>query len=337
MKTVLVTGGSGFLASHAMVKLTKMGHKCISYSRTPPPVGVKLFSDNIEFVIGDTRDWGNLLGTIKKYSVDTILQTASLLMQAAQVSPPITFSIAAKGTLNLLEAARIFDIRRFVYMSGSSVYGGYRDETGKYRDIVTEDVPLTAWSGVYASTKLYCEHLLRNYSAEYGIEGTSIRPADFYGPGQSRRSLHFIKDLVEGALYDKFVYMPHEYDRRMNTGYVKDIATGVALACDVEPHKSNAYNLSCGIIPSPKLSEFVAAVKELIPEATYELWPPTDKFESVGPMSIDKAIKELGYNPKYSKPKDGIKDYIETLKNNPVLRKLDRYAGLAYEWCDRVK
>ncbi|MFT4805184.1 MAG: nucleoside-diphosphate-sugar epimerase, partial [Psychroserpens sp.] len=154
---ILVTGASGFLGSHIADALSDLGHQVTVFDLHESPY---LRADQA-FMKGDVRDAEALLEQTKGF--DVIYHLAALAdLNAAKSKPMETVSINIQGTVNLLEAARVNGIKRFVF--GSTVYV-YSKEGGFYR-----------------CSKQACENYVEEYQKRYGLDYMISRYGSLYGP-----------------------------------------------------------------------------------------------------------------------------------------------------------
>jgi len=305
MATIMVTGGSGFIGSYVLRRLAELGEKAISFARGPPPKDV---ADRIIVETeGDVRYLARIIGVIKKHNVEYIVHTASLLTLDTQRNPPVGFDINVKGTLNVLEAARIMDIRRISYVSGSSVYGS--TEEGEW---VTEDHPLNPVT-IYGAAKCFCERLGLNYVRTCGLDFVAVRYPLVYGPGKERGFPH-LTTCVEDAVSKGSVEIPSGGDQKFGPVYIRDAANGLISTIFAKKLKNRIFNIGPGSSEMYTLHDVAALIKRFIPEARFKIGPGELVEEPIrGPLDITKAREELNYEPRYSRLEDGIREYIEIL------------------------
>ena len=307
---ILVTGGSGFIGSHALRDLIDRGEDVVSFSRHQPPTDVASVAKVETGRKGNVTNLTAILDTIKKYSVNCIIHTASLLTSDAQQNPTIAFDVNARGTLNILEASRIMDVRRVIYISGSSVYGSTKK--GKK---VTEEQPLNPVT-IYGAIKVLSERLGLSYVANYGIEWVAIRYPLVYGPGRER-GFNYIRDCVEDAVFKGHVTIPRGGDQKYAPVYITDAVNGLIKATFKSKLKYRAFNVG----PEPNkmytLHELANIVKQFFPRAKFEIGPGEIIEEPIrGPLDITRARAELSYKPMYPLLEDGVKEYIKNLTKN---------------------
>ena len=154
---VLVTGASGFLGSHIADALSDAGYLVTVFDRVESPY---LRSDQ-RFMLGDIRDFDMLVKHLEGF--DFVYHLAALAdLNAAKTRPLDTVAINIQGTVNLLEAARLNGVKRFVF--GSTVYVYSRE------------------GGFYRCSKQACESYVEEYFKTYGLEYTILRFGSLYGP-----------------------------------------------------------------------------------------------------------------------------------------------------------
>jgi len=302
--TTLVTGGSGFIGSYVLRRLVEKGEDAISYSRSPPPEDVV---DKVTVETGDVRYLKRIIDVIKRHDVEQIVHTVSLLTVASQTNPVLAFNINAKGTLNVLEAARLTNVKRVAYVSGSSVYG--MTEKDKW---VTEDYPRNPVT-LYGAIKCFCEDLGMNYVKTYGLDWVAVRYPMVYGPERKHGFLS-IQHCIEDAVFKKHVKIPSGGDQKYGPVHIKDAANGLVLAIFARGLKHRIFNIGPGTSAMYTLHDLANIVKKFIPEATFDIGPGEVVEEPLrGPLDITRAREELNYEPQYPRLEDGVREFIEIL------------------------
>ena len=188
MKKVLLTGADGFIGSHLTHSLLKNGYKvkALSYYNSFNNYGWLDFTNsnsnkNLKIISGDITD-SSFVNSISK-NVDYIIHLASLIsIPYSFLSPNVYVNTNITGTLNLLEAASLNKIKKFIHTSTSEVYG-----TAQYTPI-DENHPLNPQSP-YAATKVGADSLVNSYFFSRSIPVVTLRPFNVFGPRQSARAI----------------------------------------------------------------------------------------------------------------------------------------------------
>lgn len=178
---ILVTGGAGFIGSHVVERLLSDGARVRVLDNLSTGRRENLPRDErLELIADDIRDVGAVARAMR--DVTAVIHLAAVASVQASVDDPRgTHASNFDGTLNLLEAARIAGVGRFLYASSAAVYGDGAPLP------VSEDTrldPLTP----YAADKLAGEHYLGFYCRQHGLNGTAFRFFNIYGPRQDPSS-----------------------------------------------------------------------------------------------------------------------------------------------------
>ncbi|MCF8196395.1 MAG: NAD-dependent 4,6-dehydratase LegB [Polynucleobacter sp.] len=197
---VLVTGADGFIGSHLVEALVKGGWQVkafVQYNSLNSWGWLdslpKEIIDSLEVFSGDIRDPNGVRVAVK--GCTHILHLAALIaIPYSYHSPDAYVDTNVKGTLNILHAARDFNIEKMVHTSTSEVYG-----TAKYVPI-DENHPLCGQSP-YSASKIAADQLAYSFYASFGVPVTIIRPFNTYGPRQSARAVipAIITQIASGA------------------------------------------------------------------------------------------------------------------------------------------
>jgi UDP-glucose 4-epimerase len=162
---ILLTGGTGYIASHTAVILTNAGHKAVLYDNlvnsNASVVGKleKITGVKLPFVEGDIRDTALLASTLKSYGVEAVIHFAGLKAVGESVQNPLEYyDNNVGGTISLLNAMTMVGIKRLVFSSSATVYGD------PHYLPIDEAHPRSA-THPYGRTKLQIENILEDLAA----------------------------------------------------------------------------------------------------------------------------------------------------------------------------
>jgi UDP-glucose 4-epimerase len=303
---IMITGGIGFLGSYICRELVKDGERVLVLDKfreaeidflkkiRMPDIG-----DEVEFVSGDITDFPFVFETLKKYEVQKIIHTAAItFIPTAVKKPSLTFNVNTVGSFNLLEAGRILDIEKFVYISTASIYGDFQYTPAD------EKHPLNP-KDIYGASKAAADRLTASYYSTYKLPTVIVRTSSIYGPGDLEKRV--AKNFIENALQALPLELHGGGVQRRDFSYVADVAKGVVLALASQRARGETFNITGGTDHSIK--DLAVMVKKFIPKAEIKEVGARAVDVKRGRLDISKAEKTLGYNPEYDLEK-GIKDYI---------------------------
>jgi len=324
-KTILVTGGAGFIGSNICDTLIEQDNivVCLDNFITGKKENIQhLFGNkNFKLIEGDIRNIEDCKNAMQ--GVDIVLHQAALGSIPRSIKDPVTSSaINIDGFINIIIAAKSAGIKRIVYASSSSVYGTSK-ELPKIEENIGE--PLSP----YAITKRANEMYAKVFSEIYGIELIGLRYFNVYGKRQDPFSTY-------AAVIPKFIsaFLKHEspvingdgsYSRDFT--YIDDVVQINQLAATTDkPEAINqVYNVACGDRNS--INELFELLKENLSKYDDQIKtiPPVYGPQRFGDMphtkaSIKKAAELLNYKPLYNFS-EGIKKTVEWYFNNLNKRK----------------
>jgi len=313
----LITGGMGVIGAEVSRRFVREGHRPVIFARHRDESLIGDLRDKVDIEIGDVTDFPSLLHAIKKHQITHIVHAGGLVSALSQANPPMGVQVNIAGTVNVLEAARLFDIKRVVYTSAKGVYGPFPGEYGHptYKPVPEDYVrrPMR----LYDSLKFMAENACEFYRKTYGVDVVWLRFATTYGPGKTARhgTMGVTSRIIEDPFYGRAFTLPKGGDQKDEFIYNKDTALGVYLACVTERLESCVFNIGTGT--GVTLKDFARVVRQFVPSAQLEIGDGLGFFDYPHPMyavfDISRAQKELGYKPQFTL-ETGIADYMEALK-----------------------
>jgi len=298
-ETVLITGGAGFIGSHTAERLARGGSRvvvldnfCDFYDPAIKWARVeRLRALGVVVREGDIRDAARVRSLHEEFAPGAVVHIAAMAgVRPSIENPGLYTEVNVDGTVNMLDAAAAFGVRRFVFASSSSVYGN--NEKASF----AEDDPVDEPISPYAATKRACELLAHTYWYLHKLPVFCLRFFTVYGPGQ-RPDLAIAKFMRMIEAGEEIPYFGDGSSSRDYT-YIDDIVDGVVAAlarCD----RFRIYNLG-GSSPVT-LAELVGAIERVAGKRArldQRGAQPGDVERTFADLTRSRA--ELGYEPRVS-------------------------------------
>jgi UDP-glucose 4-epimerase len=239
---------------------------------------------------------------------EIVIHMASFPRQkVVNANPAWGSRVMSEGLLNLLEASKNYDVRKFVYISSSMVYGDFTDD-------VTEDA-ICKPQGQYGIMKLAGEWLVKDYTRRDNISHTIIRPSAVYGPLDVEDRV--IAKFMLTAMRDGVLNV-NGAGETLDFTYVEDAADGIVAAALSDNTDNKTYNITKS--HSRTLLEAAELAVKIAGKGTINVRDKDADFPSRGALNIDAARGDFGYDPK-TDVEEGFEKYYEWLSNSPFWSK----------------
>ncbi len=309
----LVTGGAGFIGSNLCEAVLSMGYKvrCLDDLSTGKEENVRMFMDHpdYEFIKGDIKD----IEICKKAceGIDYVLHQAAWGSVPRSIEMPLFYANNnIIGTVNMLEAARLSGVKKFVYASSSSVYG---DEPNLPKKEGREGNLLSP----YALTKRADEEFARMYTKFYGLETFGMRYFNVFGRRQDPDGAYaaVIPKFLKLLLKNEVPTINGDGRQSRDFTYIDNVIEANLKAC-LAPKEAagEAFNIAYGG------REYLIDIYYGLTGALGKDIEPDFGPERAGDIrhsnaDISKARKLLGYDPEYSF-EEGIRLAIDWYRDN---------------------
>ena len=303
MSRVLVTGGAGFIGSFVVDQLRSAGHEAVIFDvRHSPHHG----PGEVPTVIGDVLDYDSVREAARGCDAIAHLAAAADVGEVAK-DPESADKLNARGTFNVLEAAREEGVKRVIYASTIWVYS-------EAEGCVDEDVPLHAPAHLYTATKLAGELYCRSYSELFGLDTTILRFGIPYGP--RARPAAVVPAFVRRALAGEPLSIAGTGEQTRRFVYVEDLAEGVVRA--LAPVAANrTYNLVGQ--EDVSIRQIADTVRSLVGDVEIEHTPGrAGDFSGGAEISGERAARELGWHPE-TEFRAGVSKYIAWQRRQDLL------------------
>jgi UDP-glucuronate 4-epimerase len=313
MKTYLVTGAAGFIASKTAEMLLQQGHRVVGIDNMNDYYDVRMKRHRLKalkthrrftFCQADIENLTALRRIFRRYKFDAILNLAARAgVRYSMSHPHVYFSTNITGTLNLLEMARDFKVKKFVLASTSSLYAGQKMP-------FDEKLPVNTPISPYAASKKGAEALCYSYHYLYGIDVTIVRYFTVYGPaGRPDMSVFiFMKKIHENKTMEVF----GDGLQSRDFTYVDDIAAGTIKAV----RKVGFKVINLGGNKPYGLMDMVGLIEKYLGKKARIVHGPFHKADIKATWAnINEAKKTLGWKPKVSL-EEGIKRTVDWYLEN---------------------
>lgn len=316
-KSVLVTGGAGFIGSHLVDRIIKdepdnlvvvdnffLGKKRNLKSAIEEYPGLK-----IEYK--DASDINSMRGILEMESIDVVFNLAVVPLLTSHDEPKMTWDINVNTTMVLCELLRKNHYSTLIHFSSSEAYGTAE------KIPMDEEHPMNPTTP-YAASKAAGDHLVTSYHKTFGIDTSIIRPFNNYGPRQNEGSYAgvipiTIKRILSGL--PPIIHGDGEQTRDYN--YVTNTAD---TALEIYKHKNTRgkiLNIASGQeITIKKIITTIADVLDYNKPFIYEPTRLADVKRHIADISLAKKL--IDFNPKIGF-EAGIKETVDWYKKNMII------------------
>jgi len=275
MYNILITGGSGFIGSHFVDRLTLTGHNVhVIDNRAGDPHLTENTEATYHKIDITNTDVITLIGEIQP---DYIFHLAAVIGEKENtLDVKRDAGINILGTINILEAARLHHIKKIIYTSSGAVYG-----VPAYVGI-DENHPLSPVTP-YGMTKRSAEEFVQLYSRLYGLPYTILRLATVYG---TRQSAHSDGDMVAGLIgkymHHTPIHLAGDGQQSRDFIYIDDVLDVLELSID----KGHNHIFNIGSGHGTLINELINLLN-----ATFEI-----HVEPEFDLKMDKSLKEYYFD-----------------------------------------
>jgi nucleoside-diphosphate-sugar epimerase len=242
---IAITGGAGFIGSELGFALKQAGHEVVLIDNFKHgyETNLRRGKQQLSCCNVDIRD-PHLSFLFK--GVDTVFHMAAISsLPICQANPQYAYDNNVSGTANVLEAARLKDVRRVVFSSSSAIYENNYIFPSK--ETYTVDPTL-----VYPSTKLAAEQLCDSFGNNYGMEIVKLRYCNVYGSNADsvRQNPPFFMYVIRELINKKPVRFYHDGTQKRDYVYINDVITANMVAMHTDGLVGEVVNITTGEVLS---------------------------------------------------------------------------------------
>jgi len=314
MNKVLITGGTGFLGSHITkriiddVESITIATTDIRQKTTLKSLGVDI--DKINLVKGDVRDFDFLKLLFNEYEIDTVFHLGALSeVKKCQPDPKLAFDVNVGGTVNVLEACRLYGkVKAVIVSSSDKAYG-----SGEVPYVENQSLNGV---GTYEASKSATDLIARSFYSNYNVPVVVTRCSNLYGGGDmnlSRVIPNNINKILNGE--KPMIWKGSEKSTREFL-YIDDAVDAyLSLVNNIDKTKGEAFNIGSGEVIS--IGELLNIMLDKM-DSNLEINFVEKDFPEISHQYLDssKMMKLTGWKPKtsiFNGLKKSIKKYKEIL------------------------
>ncbi|MEO3750349.1 NAD(P)-dependent oxidoreductase [Streptomyces sp. B6B3] len=309
---ILVTGGLGFIGSHTVRALGDLGEECVLVQRRAVELPADLAGARVAVEQADIRDLTALRDVGTRNKITGIVHLAGSMPWPPSPERPIDAARQAiGGLLNVLQAARDWDVERVGVASTIGVYAGVTGEGA-----LGEDLPLPMTSPHLIPTFKKIGELLNDHLADAtGLDIVNYRISATWGPGDPHGPLFFAApELVHAAVRGTEPDLsplpaPAYAEDAIDLCYVRDTGRAIALLTLADRLNHRTYNVASG--RATDNAEIIAAIRKVVPDARIDL--PTGGTGQRNHLDTTRIHQDTGYQPAYDTER-AVADYIAWLR-----------------------
>jgi len=311
---ILITGGSGFIGSELSKILLGKKHEVVLFDMVPPQEQEK-GGEKLHFVRGNISDWAEVCNVIREWKVEHIFHLAAMLSAQCEANPWAAVQVNGLGIYYILEASRLFGVRKVIFTSSMGAYGPFQN------GFVSDDT-LQRPQIMYGVTKVFGELLGLYYHRRFGIDFRGVRFPQLIGPeikseGYGQYNPKMIESALKGLPFQAWVTK----ETSIPIMYIKDAIRCLLELFEAEEGKIKTRVYCVGQInPSPTAGDLLKEIRKHFPQVSITFRPDPKTMEVLRslPTQLDdmNARKEWGWKLSYSL-EDTVRDFIEEFKNTP--------------------
>ena len=287
---ILVTGGAGFIGSHATKQLIEKGHDVVVYDNLSRGFK-KLVDSRARFIKGSLAEKDKLVKALE--GVDAVIHMAAfIVVPESMQKPDLYYQNNVVGTKILLEAMKEAQVKKIIFSSSATVYGDPDSLP------LTEEAPIKKAANPYGQTKIEMEKLIKEACGENGLSAVILRYFNPYGPNELHKpETHAVPNFIKAVLNKRPIPLYWNGEQVRDFVYVEDLAAAHVLPLSLNGFR--VFNVGTG--EGTKVIDIVKKISSIV---GYEV-PIKDLGERAGDVPANytetkKIQSSLGWKPEVS-------------------------------------
>lgn len=312
MSKILITGSAGFIGFFVSLELLKKGHSVVGVDNFNPYYLPRLKNERNNIlkkyplfipVEGDLSDRGFVDEVYMKHKPDLVLHLAAQAGVRYSLNNPYSYQKSnVEAFVNLIEKAKRVGLKRFVYASSSSVYGGNTKMPYSEKDPVNTPI------SIYAATKRSNELMAYTYTHLWKLQTVGLRFFTVYGPWGRPDMAYW--SFLENMRHNEPIRVFNYGRNKRDFTYIDDIVSGVVAALfsdELDPYEI----INLGNNRPVELMKFIQTLENLSGlKAEMEMIEPQPGDVVATYADIDNATKKLGFQPR-TQLEEGLKLFVK--------------------------
>ena len=241
-KTILVTGGAGFIGSHLCERLVKDGHKVVCFDNLSAGRldNIKDFQEKLTFAQGDVNKRADLEKVFQEHKPEAVFHYAAVVGVRRTAENPLEVLNDIEGVKNVFELALEYGKPKIIYASSSEVYGEPVEIPEREDGHINPKIP-------YAVVKLYGEKMIEAYWQKHQLAGVALRFFNVYGPRQESSDYGFVMGIfIKKVLAGESPIIFGDGSQTRDFVYVDDNIEASLLAWQSEAANGQVLNIGTG-------------------------------------------------------------------------------------------
>lgn len=315
MSKILITGGAGNIGSFIVDRCFELGHKMVVvdnfYNGKFRNIEDHLKNKTIELETVDIGSWEMVKYVFEKHKPEYVSHQASLMIMDSNKFPHKSIETNITGTFNIIEACRLFGIKKLVFGSSASIFGNPRYIP------VDEDHPLNNHT-LYGATKIAKEALMKSWAYSHDIPYIGFRYFNIYSERQGLGAFYtqVFQKWIYNIYHNKEIIMYGDGEQTMDLVHSSDAAQANILAMFNDNVKNEFFNVGTG--KETSLKQLLAIIEKYLgKKAKVKNIPGDPHLVKRRCASIKKITDMLGFKPKVN-IEEGTKRYIDYLLKGKV-------------------
>lgn len=290
---ILITGGAGFIGSHLVDAYMEAGHEVAVLDNFVTGKRENLEGKQVRVYRADLVDRDEVFRAFREFRPEVVSHhAAQMSVKVSTDDPVLDANTNVVGLINVLQAAVEVGARKVIFASsGGTVYGDAAVIP------TPEDATLQPMSP-YGITKMVGEHYLRFFQATHGLDFTTFRYGNVYGPRQDPHGEAGVVAIFARRMLKGDRPLIHwDGEQRKDYVHVRDVAAANVLA--LTEGSGRAYNIGSGVATSVN-ELYTALERQLESGLAPEYGPRREGDVRLSFLAVDRALEELGWRPHVS-------------------------------------